>query len=73
MVVLSQLLSVKFSNINRYADDITLVSYLLVMALGAFLFLTALVNQLKRFKYSAIKHTHLVRWSSFFVPINRRI
>lgn len=56
--VASQLLSIKFSEVNRYADDITMVSYLLVMALGAFLFFMALSTQWKRIRQSASKHGH---------------
>ncbi len=59
VVVLSKLLSIKFSDVNSYADDITIVSYLLVMALGAFLFLTALFKQCKNIKQSAQKTSEL--------------
>ena len=60
VVVLAKLLSIKFSAVNAYADDITTVSYLLVMALGGFLFMTASIRQFKRMrlKQAAAKHAH---------------
>ncbi len=53
VTVLSTLLSIQFSQVNRYADDITTVSYLLVMVLGAFLFFTALYKQWRAMRKTA--------------------
>jgi ABC-type nickel/cobalt efflux system permease component RcnA len=60
VVILSNILNIKFSKVNTYADDVTLVSYLLVMALGAFLFLVALSKQWKQLRQkSRNNHSHL--------------
>ncbi len=58
VVLLSQLLSIPFSEVNNYADDITLVSYILVMALGAFLFLTASFKYYRYIRQTVHEHTH---------------
>lgn len=60
IVVLAKLLSIKFSAVNTYADNITTVSYVLVMALGSFLFITASMRQFKRirFTHAAEDHSH---------------
>jgi ABC-type nickel/cobalt efflux system permease component RcnA len=56
VAILSKIFSVKFSKVSTYADDITLASYLLVMALGAFLFLVALSKQWKHIRQKFNKH-----------------
>jgi len=58
VVILSKVLSIKFSEVNRYTNDMTHVSYVLVMLLGGFLFLTALFSQWKHIKQFAHKHNH---------------
>ena len=59
VVVLSKILSIRFSEVNNYADDITTVSYLLVMALGVFLFVTALSRQWKQARQNSGEHSYL--------------
>lgn len=53
VVVLSKILSIKFSDVNSHADQVSLVSYLLIMALGAFLFAMAIFKQ----------WTHIRQWT----------
>ena len=56
VVILSQLLSLKFSQVNQYADQIKLVSYLLVMGLGIYLFVSAASKQWSFFRKKASDH-----------------
>lgn len=58
VLILSKLLSIKFSAVNTVADDITLVSYLLVMGLGVFLILTTLSKQWRIKRQQAHDHNH---------------
>ncbi len=47
VIVLAELLSIRFSDMNAYAEDITTGSYLLVMLLGAYLFFSAALRWIK--------------------------
>ena len=56
---LSELLNIGFFAINSVADNVTQASYLLIMGLGAFLFLNALVNQWRiRKENTHLNHDH---------------
>ena len=59
VILISQVLSIRFSDVNSYANDITQVSYVLVMLLGAFLFLTASLNQWKNFRKNIDKQAYI--------------
>ncbi len=63
VVVLGRLLSIRFSQVNGYAETISEASYLLVMGLGAFLFLSPLIKKWRQYRgnkqYKAHeKHDH---------------
>ncbi len=51
VVVLAKLLSIRFSQVNSYADAITEASYLLVMGLGAFLLLSPLMQKWQQYRH----------------------
>jgi len=55
VVFLSLFLNLTFSTAEKYAGNIAVISYLLVAALGANLFITALLTDLKRPKRTVIK------------------
>ncbi|MDA7747026.1 sulfite exporter TauE/SafE family protein [Psychromonas sp.] len=57
VVVLSKLFSIRFSEVNGYADDITSASYFLVMGLGAYLFLSSARLQWKKLRQNK-QHSH---------------
>lgn len=50
VVVLYWVLSLPFGSANQYANEMTVASYLLVVVVGGFLFLSALSKQIKRFR-----------------------
>ena len=61
VVVLAKILSIRFSEVNSYADSITSASYLLVMGLGAFLFVSPLTQKWKQHlqnKNHSNEHNH---------------
>ena len=47
IVVLTKVLSIRFSDVNNYAENVTTASYVMVMILGIFLFASASIRQLK--------------------------
>ena len=60
VVVLAKLLGIRFSDVNNYANNVEVISYLMVMMLGIFLFTSTLTQQLKslRAKSKLIQHDH---------------
>lgn len=58
VIVFTKIISIQLSTVNRYAEDITRVSYLLVAGLGVFLFFTACIQQWKRHHTAAGDTSH---------------
>lgn len=58
VIVLAQILSIQFLAVNQYVDDVTVVSYVLVMLLGVFLFVSAMWRQLRSLKQTVHHHEH---------------
>jgi ABC-type nickel/cobalt efflux system permease component RcnA len=64
VIILAKILSLQFAEINNYGNDITLVSYVMVMLLGVFLLCTALYRlfsirvSTRSVHYNEVQHHH---------------
>lgn len=59
VVVLAKLFSIRYSDVNGYADNVTSASYFLVMGLGAYLLLSASRQLWKQFRqHNSGAHSH---------------